>query len=190
MSIVFLHIIQLFWGAFVCFVCIFTLILLPRVHLYAFLRGARSPELLWGPFVCFFTWCTLAWEAFLCIFTWCTLARAPLGTICMHFYVVYTRLGPLGTICMHFYVVYTCLGSPGDHLYAFLHGVHSPGLPWESFVCIFTWCTLAWAPLGGICMHFYIVYTRLGSPGGHLYAFLRGEHSPGLPWAIVFYVAL
>ena len=54
MSIVFLHIILLFWGPFVCFVCIFTSILPPRVHLYAFLRGARSPELLWGPFVLHF----------------------------------------------------------------------------------------------------------------------------------------
>ena len=35
------------------------------------------------------------------------------------------------------------------------------------FVCIFTWCALAWPPLGAICMHFYMVYTRLGSPEAH-----------------------
>ena len=65
----------------------------------------------------------------------------------MHFYVFTLAWAPLGAICMHFYVVYTRLGSPGGHLYAFLRGVHSPGLPWGAFVCIFTWCTLAWARL-------------------------------------------
>ena len=75
---------------------------------------------------------------------------------------------------MHFYMVYARLGSPWDHLYTFLHGVHSPGLPWGPFVCIFLWCTRAWAPLEPICMHFYMVYTRLDSPGGHLYVFLHG----------------
>ena len=57
---------------------------------------------------------------------------------------------------MHFYVVYTRLASPGVHLYAFFNVVHSPGLPWGPFVCIFTWCTLAWLPLGAICMHFHV----------------------------------
>ena len=84
-------------------------------------------------------------------FTWCTLAWAPLGAICMHFYLVYIRLASSG-----------CL------LYAFLLVVHSPGFAWEPFVCIFTWCTLALSPLGTICMHFYVVYTRLGSPGNYL----------------------
>ena len=161
----------------------------PGTHLYAFLRGVHSPGLPWESFVCIFTWCTLAWlplDAICMHFTWCTLAWAPLGAICIYFYVVYIRLASpgapfvcificctfararLGTICMHFYVVYTRLGSPGNYLYAFLRGVDSPGLRWRPFVCIFAWCTLAWARLGAICMHFYMVYTRLGSPGGNL----------------------
>ena len=115
------------------------------------LHGVHSPGLSWEPFVCIFTWCTLAW--------------APLGTICMHFYVVYIRLG-----------------SPGSHLYAFLRGVHSSGVPWGILVCIFTWCTCAWTSLGGICMHFDVVYIRLDSPGCHLYACLHGVHLPGLAW--------
>ena len=68
---------------------------------------------------------------------------------CMDFYM---ELTPLGAICMHFYGGRAPLGSPGGHLYAFLRGVHSPGLPWVPFVCMFTWCTLAWALLGTMCM--------------------------------------
>ena len=84
---------------------------------------------------------------------------------------------------MHFYVVFTHLHFPGVHLYVFLRGVHSFGLlPWGILVCIFTWCTRAWTSLGGICMHFYVVYIRLDSPGCHLYACLHGVHSPGLAW--------
>ena len=126
----------------------------------------------------------------------------------MHFYVVYTRLGspgtfvriftwctlvwtPLGDTCMHFYV-YTRLDFPGKHLYTFLRGVHSPGLHWVPFVGMVTWCTLAWTPLGGtcmhfdsctlawapletICVHFYVVCTRLCSPGDHVYAANRAS---------------
>ena len=78
---------------------------------------------------------------------------------------------------MHFYGGLTPLGSPGDHLYAFLRGVHSPG-----------------SPLGSICMHLssspgghlyvlYVFFTLIPLPRIHLYAFLRGARSPELHWA-------
>ena len=85
-SIVFLHVISLslkfHFPSLSCFyiqissprgyLCVlyafFTSILLPRSHLYAFLRETRSPGFHWAAFVCIFTWCTLTWEAFLCIF--------------------------------------------------------------------------------------------------------------------------
>jgi hypothetical protein len=126
------------------FYMVYTRLGSPGNHLYAFLHGVHSPGLPWGAFVCIFTWCTLAW--------------APLGAICMHFYVVCTRVE-----------------SPGGYLYAFLHGVHAPELPWEAFVCIFSWCTFAWTPLGAIRMHVYMVYIRLGSPGDHVYAANRAS---------------
>ena len=108
-----------------------------------------------------------------------TYNPAPLGicVFCMH---LLRQSCFLEVICMHFYVSPARLNSSGDHLYVFLRGVHSPGrhlcafsrgarppeFPWGLFVCIFTWCTFAWAPLDTISMHFYVRPAHLNSPWG------------------------
>ena len=123
----------------------------PGRHFYAFLREACSSELPWGPFVCIFT-CQPANPASQPSQPAHTASqpRQPVSPA-SQFSQPTQPASPASqpsqpahqptqpaSICMHFYMVYTRLGSPGDHLYAFLHGVHSPGFRSTVFCMCFT----------------------------------------------------
>ena len=138
------------------------------------------------------------------VFTYNPPLLGGICVFCMHFL---RQSCFLEVICMHFYVRSHHLNSTGHHSYAFLRGVHSPGrhfyaflreacsseLPWGPFVCIFM-CQ----PANPACQPSQPAQPAnsasqpsqptqpASSPthpaSQHLYAFLHGVHSPGLPW--------
>ena len=118
-------------------------------HFYAFLREARSCKFPWGPFVCIFT-CQPASPA-----SQPSQAAYPASEIRQPASPDSQSSQPTQPAQP---------GNPASQL------TNSPSQP--TFVCIFTWCTLAWAPLGTICtwgsiiVHFVCVLRSTVSLGG------------------------